>query len=481
MKCRRWVASSILFDCLRHPTTVGCPEIADGSHPLDVCILRFFNHLDHHRHMCRHKRLTKASGKEGHQRRSEAGTRTMDGYIWIVISYTDLGQIATAQSTRSIFDPIDEAEMEQQDPFKLVQGKRRRPRKSSLDDSSSDDESAQVRKCNKSDSAAPTNSSRKISTKACPRFMCGGDYNAKHQYFGCRTTNPRGNYLLSCLSSIRIHTLSKPTYWPTSLSKLPDFLGFFIFGQLGQIATAQSTRSIFDPIDEAEMEQQDPFKLVQGKRRRPRKSSLDDSSSDDESAQVRKCNKSDSAAPTNSSRKISTKASLTADKIAEVNDGPTLPQAAQPCTPTENLLVDQLNKMLTRMENQERQDQCRHPSRSRSPSASRQTEARLIDEETGLATRGKSIQVATLTIHIVPGHGPYDHILREFPTVTRPPALMDKVRHSVEHTIETKGQPVAAKPRRLTPDRYNLAREELRRMMEDGICRSSKSAWASSP
>ncbi|KAL1139238.1 hypothetical protein AAG570_006224 [Ranatra chinensis] len=56
-----------------------------------------------------------------------------------------------------------------------------------------------------------------------PRFLCGGDYNAKHQYFGCRTTNPRGNHLLSCLPSIRhtIDTPSKPTYWPTSRSKLP--------------------------------------------------------------------------------------------------------------------------------------------------------------------------------------------------------------------------------------------------------------------
>ncbi|KAL1114986.1 hypothetical protein AAG570_007809 [Ranatra chinensis] len=105
--------------------------------------------------------------------------------------------------------------------------------------------------------------------------------------------------------------------------------------------------------------------------------------------------------------------------------------------------------------------------------------SRLIDEETGLATEGKPVHVATPTIHTIPGHGPYDHILREFPTVTRPPALMDKVRHSVTHTIETKGQPVAAKPRRLTPDRYNIAREEFRRMMEDGICRPSKSAWAS--
>ncbi|KAL1130327.1 hypothetical protein AAG570_013265 [Ranatra chinensis] len=41
--------------------------------------------------------------------------------------------------------------------------------------------------------------------------------------------------------------------------------------------------------------------------------------------------------------------------------------------------------------------------------------ARLIDEETGLATHGKSVHVASPTIHTIPGHGPYDHILREFP------------------------------------------------------------------
>ncbi|KAL1129635.1 hypothetical protein AAG570_012580 [Ranatra chinensis] len=52
--------------------------------------------------------------------------------------------------------------------------------------------------------------------------------------------------------------------------------------------------------------------------------------------------------------------------------------------------------------------------------------AQLIDEETGLATQGKSVHMATPTIHTIPGHGPYDHILREFPIVTRPPALMDK-------------------------------------------------------
>ncbi|KAL1138444.1 hypothetical protein AAG570_008508 [Ranatra chinensis] len=74
--------------------------------------------------------------------------------------------MATAQDIRSIFDPVEEAEMEQE-PFTLVQGKRRRPRKSSLSDSSSDDESIQLKKCNKPDSAAQTTATRKIATKAC--------------------------------------------------------------------------------------------------------------------------------------------------------------------------------------------------------------------------------------------------------------------------------------------------------------------------
>ncbi|KAL1116517.1 hypothetical protein AAG570_004989 [Ranatra chinensis] len=72
-------------------------------------------------------------------------------------------QMATAQDIRSIFDPVEETEME----FTLVQGKRRRPRKSSLSDSSSDDESTQTKKYNKPDSAAQTTATRKIATKAC--------------------------------------------------------------------------------------------------------------------------------------------------------------------------------------------------------------------------------------------------------------------------------------------------------------------------
>jgi len=63
-----------------------------------------------------------------------------------------------------------------------------------------------------------------------PRFISGGDFNAKHPQWGCRVSNPRGHTLLSTLSSTPFQVIppSQPTYWPTSPSKLPDILDYFI-------------------------------------------------------------------------------------------------------------------------------------------------------------------------------------------------------------------------------------------------------------
>ncbi|KAL1130112.1 hypothetical protein AAG570_013051 [Ranatra chinensis] len=73
------------------------------------------------------------------------------------------------------------------------------------------------------------------------------------------------------------------------------------------------------------------------------------------------------------------------------------------------------------------------PSKGQTTLESDLRRARLIDEETGLATQGKSVHAATPTINIIPGHGPFDHILREFPTVTRPPAIMDRVDTEISY------------------------------------------------
>ena len=61
-------------------------------------------------------------------------------------------------------------------------------------------------------------------------FIVGGDFNAKHPHWGCRTSNPHGNNLLQLISpeQYKVYSSSLPTYWPTSPTKRPDKLDFFI-------------------------------------------------------------------------------------------------------------------------------------------------------------------------------------------------------------------------------------------------------------
>lgn len=74
---------------------------------------------------------------------------------------------------------------------------------------------------------------------------------------------------------------------------------------------------------------------------------------------------------------------------------------------------------------------------------------------------------------------PFLNILREFPSLCRPPTFKGRTSNQAEHRIETRGQPVYARPRRLPPDKLQAAKEEFQAMMKLGICRPSTSAWAS--
>lgn len=61
-------------------------------------------------------------------------------------------------------------------------------------------------------------------------FIVGGDFNAKNQFWGCHTTNPKGRTLLQLANLKKYSILAPPdpTYWPTSISKRPDILDIFI-------------------------------------------------------------------------------------------------------------------------------------------------------------------------------------------------------------------------------------------------------------
>lgn len=63
------------------------------------------------------------------------------------------------------------------------------------------------------------------------RFIVGGDYNAKHPWWGSRLTNPKGKELYKCVVKNNYSTLSTgaPTYWPSDPRKTPDLLDFVVY------------------------------------------------------------------------------------------------------------------------------------------------------------------------------------------------------------------------------------------------------------
>ncbi|XP_075527131.1 uncharacterized protein LOC142559417 [Dermacentor variabilis] len=70
-------------------------------------------------------------------------------------------------------------------------------------------------------------------------------------------------------------------------------------------------------------------------------------------------------------------------------------------------------------------------------------------------------------------------ILGDFPKLMRPPQASAAVKHNVCHHIVTTGPPVYARPRRLSPQKLQAARQEFDHMRELGIIRPSASPWAS--
>lgn len=62
------------------------------------------------------------------------------------------------------------------------------------------------------------------------RFISGGDWNAKHTFWGSRLSVTRGRQLKICIDRHRYRPLStgEPTYWPTDPKKKPDLLDFFV-------------------------------------------------------------------------------------------------------------------------------------------------------------------------------------------------------------------------------------------------------------
>lgn len=103
----------------------------------------------------------------------------------------------------------------------------------------------------------------------------------------------------------------------------------------------------------------------------------------------------------------------------------------------------------------------------------------LLDSMTSLSIQGIATTDGSLAPPIFAHfEGVYTALLREFPSLTRPPDWTKPVQHDVRHHIITTGPPVHYRPRRLAPEKLQIARQEFEHMMELGIVRPSSSSWA---
>lgn len=105
---------------------------------------------------------------------------------------------------------------------------------------------------------------------------------------------------------------------------------------------------------------------------------------------------------------------------------------------------------------------------------------RIIDNATKLETQCAPCVLETETeIKTFDTTNQFANILREFADITKLSPYGTRTKSTIFHRIETTGQPVFARPRRLPPDKLKAARDEFEFLMRAGICRPSSSNWSS--
>lgn len=107
------------------------------------------------------------------------------------------------------------------------------------------------------------------------RFIAGGDYNAKHPWWGSRLINPKGRQLYKCITDNNLSTLStgKPTYWPSDPRKIPDLLDFIVYSGIPQhqisIAESFDLSSDHSPLivtfNSVSIKSSSPYKIITSK------------------------------------------------------------------------------------------------------------------------------------------------------------------------------------------------------------------------
>ena len=74
----------------------------------------------------------------------------------------------------------------------------------------------------------------------------------------------------------------------------------------------------------------------------------------------------------------------------------------------------------------------------------------------------------------------FDELLQSYPEITTPSFTLKEVRHGVEHQIPTgDNRPVQSRARRLSPEKLAVAKAEIEKLVQLGVCKRGKSEWSS--
>ena len=74
----------------------------------------------------------------------------------------------------------------------------------------------------------------------------------------------------------------------------------------------------------------------------------------------------------------------------------------------------------------------------------------------------------------------FEELYNKYPNVVNPDVFRNKTpKHGVQHHIPTSGHPVQSRVRRLAPDKLAIAKQEIEKLVELGVCKRAKSEWAS--
>ena len=74
---------------------------------------------------------------------------------------------------------------------------------------------------------------------------------------------------------------------------------------------------------------------------------------------------------------------------------------------------------------------------------------------------------------------PFYKLLDEYPDLSTPSFRIKEPKHGVHHYIPTECRPIQSRARKLAPDKLSVAKAEIEKLCELGVCRRGKSEWAS--